>query len=223
MESCNTQFASAGLLGITVLIASGDQGVWGREGTSGNVFHPDFPASSPYVTAVGGTDFATKSTVGTETAWEDGGGGFSDTFSIPSYQSAYVTKYFTTAKSSLPSSAYYNSSGRGYPDVSALAGQVNPYFISYKAGTFTAVAGTSAACPVFAGIVGQLNNVLLSESSPTTLGFMNSWIYANQAAFNDVTSGTNTGGYTYGFTAVAGWDPATGVGTANYASMKAAL
>jgi len=52
---------------------------------------------------------------------------------------------------------------------------------------------------------------------------MNQWIYQNQAAFNDVTSGTNDGGNTYGFTAIAGWDPATGVGTPNFALMEKAL
>jgi len=220
MESCNTEFMKAGTAGITILIAAGDQGVWGREGTSGTTFHPDFPASSPYVTAVGGTDFSTKSTVGDETAWADGGGGFSDTFSIPSYQAAYVAEYLK--KASLPPSRYYNSTGRAYPDVAALAGQVNPYFISYKDGSFTAVAGTSAACPVFAGVVAQLNNVNL-KNGKSQLGFMNQWIYQNQAAFNDVTSGTNDGGNTYGFTAIAGWDPATGVGTPNFSLMEKAL
>ena len=52
------------------MFASGDQGVWGRTGAGkGQTFHPDFPAGSPYVTAVGGTDFAKKSTIGEETTW----------------------------------------------------------------------------------------------------------------------------------------------------------
>lgn len=60
----------AGSLGLSILFASGDQGVWGRTGASkGATFHPDFPASSPYVTSVGGTDFAKKSTIGEETTW----------------------------------------------------------------------------------------------------------------------------------------------------------
>ena len=55
MYTCNTQFQKAGLRGLSLLVASGDQGVWGRSGHSGSVFHPDFPAGSPYITAVGGT------------------------------------------------------------------------------------------------------------------------------------------------------------------------
>ena len=51
--------------------AAGDQGVWGREGP-GLKYHPDFPAASPYVTAVGGTDFET-SAIGNETAWKASG------------------------------------------------------------------------------------------------------------------------------------------------------
>lgn len=47
MYDCNTQFMKAGVRGISVLFASGDQGVWGRTGHTDNVFHPDFPAGSP--------------------------------------------------------------------------------------------------------------------------------------------------------------------------------
>jgi len=214
MYSVNTYFMTVGARGISIFFAAGDQGVWGREGTTGNVFHPDFPAGSPYVTAVGGTDFATASTIGDETAWSAGGGGFSNTFPIPSYQSAAVAA-FKANSTSLPSSSYYNNSGRGYPDVSALAGQVNPYLISYKGGSFTAVAGTSAASPVVAGIFAQLNDVRL-RAGKSSLGFVNQLIYQNADAFNDVTSGTNNDSQSAGFTAIAGWDAATGMGTPNY-------
>ena len=59
MESVNIRFMIAGALGISILFASGDQGVWGRSGV-GKKFNPDFPATSPYVTSVGGTDFAVR-------------------------------------------------------------------------------------------------------------------------------------------------------------------
>jgi len=111
MYSCNTDFMKVGARGVSILFAAGDQGVWGREGTSGSIFHPDFPAGSPYITAVGGTDFVTKSTIGDETTWEDGGGGFSNTFPIPSYQASAVAA-FKSNSTSLPSSSYYNNSGR---------------------------------------------------------------------------------------------------------------
>ena len=69
MLSVNTEFMKAGARGLSIFIASGDQGVYGREGPGNNVFHPDFPASSPWVTSVGGTDFVTPSVVGEEMAW----------------------------------------------------------------------------------------------------------------------------------------------------------
>ena len=59
-------------------------------------FHPGFPATSPYVTSIGGTDFSTPGSIGAETAWSGSGGGFSDTFVIPKYQAAAVAKYKET-------------------------------------------------------------------------------------------------------------------------------
>merc|ERR1712113_380548 len=92
MLTCNTAFMKAGAKGISILFASGDQGVCGRSGCGMFMharFHPDFPAGSPYITAVGGTDFA-GSSIGDETAWPNGGGGFSDTFAIPDWQKTAV-------------------------------------------------------------------------------------------------------------------------------------
>merc|ERR1711865_628496 len=65
MDSVNVQFQKLGAMGVSVLFASGDQGVVGRSGkTSDGKYHPDFPAASPFITAVGGTDLATKSVIG---------------------------------------------------------------------------------------------------------------------------------------------------------------
>ena len=170
------------------------------------------------MTAVGGTDFATKSVVGDETTWADGGGGFSDQFGIPDYQADAVAAYFTAAADTLPADSYYNSTGRGYPDIAALGGQVNPYCVAYD-GIYGGVAGTSAASPVAAGVFAQLNDLVLAKGDPP-LGFLNPLIYQNAQAFFDVTSGMNDEGTGIGFTAVAGWDPATGMGTPNYAALK---
>merc|ERR1719238_2667949 len=112
-------------MGISILFASGDQGVCGREGCGvfKKKFHPDFPGASPYVTAVGGTDFATKSVVGPEKAWSSGGGGFSDTFGVPSYQAAAVAAYLSNA--TLPPQSMWNASGRGYPVVAGVFARLN--------------------------------------------------------------------------------------------------
>lgn len=218
MQSCNTEFMKAGTRGLSLFFASGDQGVWGREGMSGDVFHPDFPGASPYITAVGGTNFVSQSHIGDEEVWNDGGGGFSDTFDIPDYQANAVAGYFKSGVD-LPDSHYYNANGRGYPDVAALGGLGNPYCVSYRGGSVGGVGGTSASSPVVAGIFAQLNNIRLSAGKPA-LGFVNPLIYQNPNAFHDVTEGTNDGGYRVGFTAAKGWDPASGMGTPNYTALK---
>jgi len=220
MESCNTAFMKAGTMGLSILFASGDQGVCGREGCGifKTKFHPDFPGASPYITAVGGTDFATAGVVGDEKAWNDGGGGFSDTFDIPSWQKDAVAAYKAAPDADLPPSKYWSQTGRGYPDIAALAGQQNPYCIAVN-GLFEGVAGTSAACPVAAGVFALLNGVRLSKGKKP-LGFLNPFIYQNPSGFQDVTQGKITGGTRgYGFTAIKGWDAATGFGTPNYEAL----
>jgi tripeptidyl-peptidase-1 len=216
MESCNTAFMKAGTMGLSVLFASGDQGVCGREGCGffKKKFHPDFPAASPYVTAVGGTDFASKGVIGDEKAWNDGGGGQSDTFDIPSYQASFVSEYLSNPDADLPDSKLWNQKGRAYPDIAALAGVQNPYCVA-TSGKFSGVGGTSAACPVAAGIFARLNGIRLA-SNGKPLGFLNPFLYQNPKAFNDVKEGKITGGTAGGFTAIKGYDFATGLGTPDY-------
>jgi tripeptidyl-peptidase-1 len=221
MEECNQQFQMNGARGLSVIIASGDQGVWGRTGrTADNVFHPAFPASSPYITAVGGTQFLETSVMGEETTWEDGGGGFSNTFTMPDYQTEIVAAYLSSGVD-LPDAYQYNSSGRAYPDVSALAGTANGYCVA-SGGSFMKVGGTSAATPVFAGGIAQLNDQLLAAGE-APMGFLNQWIYGvagPAGVFQDVTTGTNNEGTGNGFTATTGWDPATGFGTPDFVAMQ---
>lgn len=218
MLSVNDVFMKAGAMGISILFASGDQGVCGREGCGvfKKKFNPDFPAGSPYVTAVGGTDFAQRSVVGAEKAWSNSGGGFSNTFAIPAYQADAVSHYKSTA--TLPPAYLYNDTGRGYPDVAALGGQVNPYCIVSR-GLFAGVAGTSAASPVVGGVFARLNGLRLGAGKPP-MGFLNPFIYKNPSGFQDVTLGTNNENHKYGFDAVAGWDPATGMGTPDFDALS---
>jgi tripeptidyl-peptidase-1 len=225
MYTCNTAFMKAGVKGLSILFASGDQGVCGRSGcglVTHSRFHPDFPAASPYITAVGGTDFAVAGTIGDETTWKSGGGGFSDTFAQPDYQKEAVTAYLADSAANFPPQDLWNKTGRGYPDLAALGGQKNSYCVA-TGGRFAGVAGTSASCPVAAGIFAKVNGVRLAAGKPA-MGFLNPFIYKNPSAFFDVTSGTNSGAKTCGFTAVKGWDAATGFGTPNYEALaKAAM
>jgi len=103
---------------------------------------------------------------------------------------------------------------------------VNPYCV-YTGGRFGGVAGTSASCPVVAGVFARLNGLRLKAGKPA-MGFLNPFIYQNPSAFHDVKVGNNKGSRSYpgttnyGFTAVEGWDAATGFGTPNYKALAAA-
>jgi len=227
MFTCNTAFMKAGARGLSILFASGDQGVCGRQGC-GMIkhapFHPDFPGDSPYITTVGGTDFK-GSGIGEETAWSSSGGGFSNYFGIPDYQKDAVAAYKASPDADLPPQELWNNTGRGYPDLAALGGTKTPYCVAVQGG-FNGVAGTSAACPVVAGVFAKLNGLRL-KAGKSPMGFLNPFIYQNPSAFQDVTSGKNSATRRYGFTAVKGWDPATGFGTPDFealskAAMKAA-
>jgi len=223
MYSSNTAFMKAGARGLTILASAGDSGACGRGGCrsyNGGRLHPDFPASSPYVTAVGGTDFAGDD-IGPEAAWPAGGGGFSDTFPIPDYQRAAVEAYKSSPDAHLPPQKLWNATGRGYPDLAALGGSKTPICVN-NGGSFTGVSGTSASCPIVAGIIAKLNGLRLAAGKPA-LGFLNPFIYQNQGAFQDVTSGTNSNGHEYGFTATKGWDATTGFGTPDFPALTKAV
>merc|ERR1712028_239619 len=80
--------------------------------------------------------------------------------------------------------------------------------------------GTSASTPVFAGIVSLLNDARLKKGLKP-LGFLNPWLYQNADAFTDVTVGNNRinrrgDPLHYGWDAVRGWDPVTGLGTPRF-------
>jgi tripeptidyl-peptidase-1 len=95
-------------------------------------FNPGFPATSPYTTAVGATYLEGTIIVirvetnpylyiladlKTENSASFSGGGFSTFLPRPSYQQKAVNRYLTSFKSQLPSSSYYNSTNRAFPDV----------------------------------------------------------------------------------------------------------
>lgn len=220
MDQTAVQFQKAAARGLSILFASGDQGVCGREGCGffRHKFHPDFPAAMPWVTAVGGTDFVTYE-IGEEKVWKSGGGGFSDHFAIPSWQADAVANYKATAN--LPDQSLWNNTGRGYPDLAALGGQKTPYCV-VAGGRSAGVAGTSASCPVVASIFAMLNGVRL-QAGKSPLGFLNPFIYGHMSLFNDVTQGQNNDAYKVGFEAVKGWDASSGVGTPDFSKLKAAV
>lgn len=220
MNACNIEFQKLGLRGVSLLFASGDQGVWGRTGYNRKVFSPDFPSTSPYVTSVGGTTLATAGTTGKETSWDSSGGGFSNIFGRPPYQEKAVSEYLSS--SNLPDQKYWNRTGRAYPDVSALAGGENGYCVSVAGDDFNAFTGTSASTPVWSAVVALLNSIRLSRGDPP-LGFLNPILYANPTMFTDIVSGSNDAGTGNGFNATKGFDPCTGLGTIDYDQLAGIL
>jgi len=237
MDSFNTELCILGTRGITVTVSSGDDGVANyeaRDDSSKCGFNPSFPATSPYVVAVGATQgpeagnpeiACTSSTGGLITT----GGGFSVTFAQPSYQAAVVNNYLKNGPN-MPPTSQFNSKGRGYPDVALLGYN----YVVYIGGSAQQVSGTSASSPVFAGMLSLINARRL-QAGKSSLGFVNPALYklaaSTKGIFNDITSGVNNccaAEYfptccTYGFTATTGWDPLTGLGSVNFEKLAAAL
>lgn len=212
----NQEFAKNALRGVTFLFASGDSGVGSAFGPC-TTYTPQFPSDSPYVTAVGATN-----NVSPEVAAGLSSGGFSNRWARPSWQQDAVQSYLASAGAAgtLPSAALFNASGRGFPDVSA---QGTGFVVVSNGHTYPSVAGTSCSSPTFGGVVALLNDARVAAGK-SPMGFLNPFIYAHPAIFNDVLSGNNPGCSTTGFEAAAGWDPVTGYGTPNYPRMlEAAL
>lgn len=246
----NTEFQKIGVRGISLLASSGDSGANGRTDPDCSIPHlrASFPASSPYVTAVGATELVSTTTLstqppicaaagltcvsgGTEQAVSyaisgfGSGGGFSDILTQPSYQTDAVNAYLKSGVA-LPPSTYFNTSGRAYPDV----GAVGHNLIILDGGAAQAVGGTSASSPIFAAVVALLN-VAQIEKTGKPLGFLNPFLYQMYAAdattFNDITVGDNKcteqgcSSSCQGYLCAPGWDPVTGLGTPNFENMLA--
>jgi len=211
-----------------VLETSRHRGSFAGRTAPTEILWPSWPASSPWVTAVGATRFLDDVVSnGTEAAVsaEDGfgsGGGFSWDFGVPSYQKAAVGQYLSTAPE-LPAAAYAKS-GRGTPDVAALGAG---YTLLVRGETLGGIGGTSASAPVFAAMVSRLNDARFAAGKPM-MGFLNPFLYRNPRAFKDVTEGDDKvgrgGGAQAGFDCAAGWDPVTGLGTPKFkALLRAAM
>lgn len=189
---------------------------------------PSWPASSPWVTAVGATRFVRQEVGNEEMATDQfgSGGGFSVQFQQEphaKWQESAVASYLSTVNAStLPPAGSFPPKGRATPDVSAL-GEGYQVIVAGRTGS---VGGTSASCPAFAAMVSLLNEARLDAGKPA-MGFLNPFLYANPDAFTDITKGSNKIGrggspLRYGFDCAEGWDPATGLGTPKFDKLLAA-
>ncbi len=229
--------------GITILVASGDSGAAscnlnGEGPIAARGIAPQFPASMPEVTAVGGTQFVegtgnywartNSPNLGSalsyipEAVWNESsqamglassGGGASKVFPQPAWQNG----------PGVPSDG-----ARHVPDVSLSAATHDAYFINYS-GVNGGVGGTSASAPAMAGIVALINHYQVSKGFQRTpgLGNINPQLYrlakSAPAVFHDIIDGDNmvpclqaspdclTG--SFGYKAAAGYDMATGLGS----------
>jgi kumamolisin len=206
MEQVLTEGAA---VGVTVTAASGDSG--STDGVNDGAQHVDFPASAPHALACGGTSLRiSDDRIVSEVVWNDlpsdgaGGGGISIEFAVPSYQAGLQ----------MPPNADTHKPGRGVPDVSGDADPQTGYSI-FVGGAGQSVGGTSAVAPLWAGLTALVNQAL---GNP--VGFFQPRLYQGAASggFHDITQGNN-GAYS----AAAGWDPCTGLGSPQGASLLAAL
>ena len=194
-EACQ----AAAALGITITVACGDSG--STDGVTDGANHVDFPASSPHVLACGGTKLVgTKTTITHETVWNETannegatGGGVSDVFALPSWQS----------NAGVPSPTV-GTGGRGLPDVAGNADPATGYKVRVD-GENTVIGGTSAVAPLWAGLITAAN-----AANGSRAGFLNPRLYSANpnATFRDITSGNNGA-----FQAGPGWDACTGLGS----------
>lgn len=189
LRRINAVFQEATANGINFCAATGDLG--STDGVPGTKNYVDFPSSSPYVTACGGTslicptlNYDDPTTV--ETAWPKGGGGTSGTFTKPTWQMGLSGAI---------------GPNRCSPDISLNSDPMTgvDYIIEGKHYIY---GGTSIAAPTMAAFYALLN----------TNSFLLPSLYAahisNPFAFHDITVGSN-GGYT----AAVGFDLVTGFGS----------
>jgi kumamolisin len=194
---------------ISVVVAAGDE--LATSAVPDGKAHVWFPASSPYVLGCGGTAIQMQNgRISAETVWNEGvigtGGGVSDKFGIPDYQSQIV----------VPASVSTGKRGRGVPDTAAAAAN-NPGYRIILGGESIVKNGTSAAAPLWASLIAMIN---AQRGAP--IGFLNPQLYALPDLLRLVTQGDNeVNGI--GYKAGNGWSACTGLGVPKGAEIIAKL
>jgi subtilase family serine protease len=193
---------------VTVLASSGDAGATNENCSTTSIYNyrnVGWPASDPLVTAVGGTKLTLGSSAGVygkEKVWnEDGGasgGGISQFYAEPDWQKNLPNQSLLKGK-------------RAIPDVAWGAAVNFALYSSFDnaSGDWSAIGGTSASAPQWAGLVAIAN-----QMAGKPLGFLNPALYKLAGkGFHDITTGNNSVGGVAGYQASQGWDMATGWGT----------
>jgi kumamolisin len=220
INEVNDSLKAVAVAGVTVCMSAGDDG--SDDQVADGAAHLDFPASSPYVLSVGGT--ALQKMSGEEVVWFDGdglrrdgggstGGGVSALNARPEWQS----------KIDIVSVNRNSQNGRVVPDVTANAAGSTGYLVvapnpqqpSKSAPQVSG--GTSASTPLWASLIARI------QQSGKQVGFLPPKLYAatpksgghvlGQAAFRDITSGSNASGTADGYSAGPGFDAVSGWGS----------
>jgi kumamolisin len=209
MTAMDQAFQAAATMGITVCVASGDSG--SSDGVTDGGDHVDFPCSSPFALACGGTSLdAGGGSIRSEVVWNDGanngasGGGVSGFFALPGWQARLSTVSNQGAATAL--------ANRGVPDVAGNADPATGYVVRID-GTDTVIGGTSAVAPLWAALLARIN-----QTTGKPAGYLNPLLYQNPQALRDIVLGNNGD-----FTAAAGWDACTGLGSPNGAALGSML
>jgi kumamolisin len=196
-------FARAVAQGVNIMVASGDSG---NDGCQDGGTDADWPAAHPDVVGVGGTSLTlnTDNTIQAESGWNNGGGGVSSLYDIPTWQTGALST--TSFKK------------RSFPDVAfnadnVMSGQAiwTHYGSSTGKPAWLTIGGTSMAAPQWSGLLTLVNEARVAGKK-TEIGFLNPVIYGASGAvtatiLNDVTTGNN------GYAAGTGWDAVTGLGS----------
>lgn len=202
--------------GTSIIHSTGDGGSAGgrvgncrtKDGTNRKVTMSTFPASCPWVTAVGAVTNNAEPPSGADFS----SGGFSQYFERPAWQASAVDNYVKELDGHLD--GYYNASMRAVPDISA----VGTSFLTIVGGRRKLLQGTSASAPVFAALISLVNDARLRRGKPS-LGWLNEILYSDKVVsiLQDITDG-NSDSCTWdgvspgGWPAKNGWDAITGLG-----------
>jgi subtilase family serine protease len=244
-------FQEAAAQGQSIVAAAGDSGSADCLGaTPPNLaLAVDDPASQPFVTGVGGTTLSALGPPPSETVWNNGGnplalaplqggaggGGVSQLWTMPGYQSGAAGSVHVIGPNSSGSSCGASSGDcRQVPDISASADPNTGYMVYWNGQNgdptspsgWQSVGGTSAAAPLWAALLADING----SCHASAIGFANPALYsaagsAYASNFNDITAGNNdvtglNGGL---YPAAGGYDMASGLGTPNAGALAAAL
>lgn len=204
LDKINEVLEAAAESSITIVCEAGDRGP--TDGIYDRRRHVEFPASSPWVLAVGGTSLrAAEHAIQSEVVWNEKtmgatGGGTSVYFNRPDWQ----------ANVPMPGEPDGHA-GRGIPDVVATASTTFARIVIH--GKVVPIGGTTVSAAVWAGLISLLN-----QGAGHNIGYLNPKLYREigpAGLLRPITEGDNTADHVEGFKAQSGWSPVAGWGSPN--------